>query len=121
MRRTLSVTLALGAWAAEGFRPAAAVIGMRPSHDQLLGVNLPDEHYARDFPDIPDGTGVWILTCDVELPVAYDEYPEDEVFALIGPEQLLWLPATAEWRHANQRDLYILRGEVPPGEGDETR
>ena len=101
---------------ADGFRPGGAVVGMRPVHDALLGVNLPDENYARNFPELPDEPGIWILSCGAELPVSYDELPEDEVFALIGPEQLFWLTNTAEWRPANQRDLYILRGELPPGE-----
>ena len=101
---------------ADGFRPVAAVVGMRPANVRLLGVNLPDEGYARNFPDVPAQPGIWIVTCDVELPVSYDDLAVEETFPHLGLEQLLWIPKTAEWRHANTRDLYILRGEIPPGE-----
>ena len=118
MPRTINATLAIGVWAADEFRPAGAVIGMRPSHGGLLGVNLPDEQYARGFPELPDDPGLWIVSCDAELPVAYDELDAEDVLSFIGVEQMFWLSATAAWRPANSRDLYILRGETPPGEGD---
>ncbi len=120
MPRTIEVTLAIGVWVADGFRPAGAIIGMRPSHGHLLGVNLPDEGYARRFPQLPETPGLWVVTCHAELPAALDdEAPGDDIndiLELLSPEQLYWLPASSIWRHADDRDLYILRGEVPPGE-----
>jgi hypothetical protein len=115
----VEITLAVGVWSLDGFTPVGAVIGMRPSHLQALGLNVPDESHAPGFPALPDaGPGLWIVTCPAELPAYLDDEPmsPEEALAVIGLEQLLWLSDQAVWRPANERDLYILREEVPPGE-----
>ena len=118
MPATVDITLAVGVWVLEGFRPVGAIIGMRPPHLQALGLNVPDEGFARGFPQLPDEPGLWVVTCPAELPAYLDDedMPLDEAMAVIGLEQLLWRSSLAVWRPANGRDLYILRGETPPGE-----
>ena len=120
MPAVVEITLAVGVWVLDGFMPVGAVIAMRPPHLQAFGLNVPDESHARGFPALPDaGPGLWIVTCPAELPAYLDDegMSPEEAMSVIGLEQLLWHSGKAVWRPANERDLYILRGEVPPGEG----
>lgn len=119
MPAVVEITLAVGVWVLEGFRPVGAIIGMRPTHLQALGLNVPDDGYVPGFPALPDdGPGLWIVTCPAELPAYLDDedMPLEEAMTVVGLEQLLWRADKAVWRPADGRDLYILRDEIPPGE-----
>ena len=116
MPQVIDFTLAVGVWVPDGRRPSAAIIGMRPTHLEAMGVNVPDEIIAPGFPEIPERKGIWIVTCSASLPAYLDDedLSLDEILSAISLSQIAWDPDTAVWRMANARDLYILRGERPP-------